>query len=95
VTPEGLVKKKVKKILDAHGVYYFPPATGGFGRSGVPDLVGCYRGRFIAIECKAGSNTPTALQLRELDCINAAGGIALWVNEETLHRVEAILGEVK
>lgn len=95
MTPEGLVKKKVKKILDAYGVYYFPPATGGFGRSGVPDLVGCYRGWFIAIECKAGSNIPTALQLREIDRINAAGGIALWVNEETLHRVEAILGEVK
>lgn len=95
MTPEGLVKKKVKKILDAYGVYYFPPATGGFGRSGVPDLVGCYRGRFIAIECKAGSNTPTALQLREIDRINAAGGIAIWVNEETLQGIEAILGEVK
>lgn len=95
MTPEGLVKKKVKKILDAYGVYYFPPATGGFGRSGVPDLVGCYRGRFIAIECKAGRNTPTALQLREIDRINAAGGIAIWVNEETLQGIEAILGEVK
>lgn len=81
---EALVKKAVKKILDAHGVYYFPPATGGYGRSGVPDFVGCYKGKFIGVEVKTGKNTPTALQMRELKRIKEAGGIALWVNETNL-----------
>ena len=93
LTPEARVKAQVKKILDAHGAYYFLPATGGYGRSGVPDIVCCYKGKFVGIEVKAGSNTPTALQLRELQRINATGGKAFWVNEETLDKVHLALTE--
>lgn len=85
MTPEGKVKKKVVDILKAAGAYYFFPATGGFGRSGVPDIIVCFKGRFIGIECKAGDNTPTALQQRELMRIIDAGGSALVVNEESLN----------
>ena len=69
MTPEGKVKKKVKALLDERGVYYFMPATAGYGRSGVPDIICCYRGYFLAIECKAGGNKPTALQLREMEMV--------------------------
>jgi len=93
LTPEAKVKAQVKKILDAHKAYYFSPATGGYGRSGVPDIVCCHNGRFIGIEVKADSNTPTALQLRELQRINDAGGKALWVNAETLDKVRLALTE--
>ena len=50
-TPEKKVKDKVKSILTAHETYFFPPATHGFGRSGVPDIVACVNGWFLAIEC--------------------------------------------
>jgi hypothetical protein len=54
-TPEKKVKLKVRAILDwDKDIYYFTPMTGGYGRSGVPDIVGCYKGRFFAIECKSG-----------------------------------------
>lgn len=85
MTPESAVKKKVVDILKAAGAYYFFPATGGFGRSGVPDIIVCFKGRFIGIECKAGDNTPTALQQRELMRIIDAGGSAFVVNEESLN----------
>ena len=85
MTPEGRVKKKVVDILKAAGAYYFFPATGGYGRSGVPDIIVCFKGRFIGIECKAGDNTPTALQQRELMRILDAGGSAFVVNEEALN----------
>ena len=85
MTPEGKVKKKVVDILKAAGAYYFFPATGGFGRSGVPDIIVCFKGQFIGIECKAGDNTPTALQQRELMRIIDAGGSAFVVNEESLN----------
>jgi Holliday junction resolvase len=55
LTPEGRVKKQLRAVLDELGVYYFMPATGGYGRSGVPDIVGCARHQFFAIECKAKS----------------------------------------
>ncbi len=40
LTPEKKVKNAVVKQLKLFGdsVYYFFPATGGFGRSGVPDM---------------------------------------------------------
>ena len=40
MTPEGKVKKRVVEQLKALGCYYFFPATGGYGKSGVPDIVG-------------------------------------------------------
>lgn len=94
-TPESKVKERVKKLLDKHGAYYFPPATGGYGRSGIPDIVGCYRGCFFAIECKAGANKPTALQERELQRIRKAGGFAFVVNEENLDALEQYLTSYK
>lgn len=83
-TPEGKVKAAIKKLLDENNIYYFMPATGGYGRSGVPDFIGCARGKFFSIEAKAGKAKPTALQLREMERIKAAGGLAFVINEETV-----------
>lgn len=83
-TPEGKVKAAIKKLLDEHNIYYFMPATGGYGRSGIPDFVGCVRGRFFAIEAKAGKAKPTALQLREMGRIKASGGLAFVINEDNM-----------
>ena len=97
-TPERKVKDKVTAILRNHGVYYFFPPSNGFGRAGIPDIIACYKGIFLAFECKAGSNKPTALQLRELDNIRNAGGIAVVINEtnvETVRTIIAQLGETK
>jgi len=95
MTPEAKVKKKVVNVLKNYGAYYFYPVTGGFGRSGIPDIVACYLGRFIAIECKAGSNKPTALQEAELEKIKKAGGISMVVNEENIYDVTDALQELK
>lgn len=62
MTPEAKVKKKVYKILKEKGAYYFSPIMTGYGKMGIPDVIACYRGVFIAIECKAGKNRPTELQ---------------------------------
>lgn len=83
-TPESKVKDAIVKILKKHEVYYFFPATHGYGRSGVPDIVCCFKGQFVAIECKAGDNKPTALQQRELKNIMNAGGHAFVANEQNI-----------
>ena len=90
-TPEAKVKKIVTDQLKQLGAYYFYPVTGGFGRSGVPDIVGCYQGLFFAIECKAGNNKPTPLQQKNMDQIDQAGGLTWVVNEQNAHDVERIL----
>ena len=93
-TPEVKVKKKVVAILKELRAYYFYPVTGGYGGSGVPDIVGCYHGKFFGIECKAGKGKLTALQAKNLDSIGAMGGIALVVNENNIDDVRYALGEL-
>tara|TARA_R100000541_G_scaffold4154_1_gene11507 strand:- start:365 stop:679 length:315 start_codon:yes stop_codon:yes gene_type:complete len=88
MTPEAKVKKKVVAILNDHGAYYFYPVTGGYGHSGVPDIVACHNGRFIGIECKAGKNKPTALQEKNLQDISRSGGEAMVINEDNITEVE-------
>ena len=91
MTPEGKVKKKIVEQLKTLGCYYFFPATGGYGKSGVPDIVGCYKGRFFGIECKAGKNKTTALQDNNLSAIALAGGVAAVVNELNMKDIEELL----
>lgn len=87
-TPEGRVKDKIKKLLKDYDVYYHMTVTGGYGKSGVPDFVCAYKGRFIGIEAKAGAGKLTALQERHLYEIQLHGGIALVINETNLHELE-------
>lgn len=93
-TPEAKVKAKVRAILNKYNAYHFMPATGGYGKSGVPDIVGCFRGYFFAIECKSGKNTTTALQELELNKIRQAGGWSTVVNEDNIQEVEQWLRHV-
>lgn len=93
-TPEKKVKIKVCNILKSLGAYYFYPSTGGYGASGVPDIVVCYRGSFIGIECKAGSNKPTALQRKHLKDISLQGGISLLINEQNVDMLENLIGKI-
>jgi len=89
MTPEAKVKKQVVAIIKKFPTaYYFFPATGGYGRSGVPDIIICYCGKFLAIECKAGTRKPTPMQEHEMKCIRLAGGEAIVVNEDNLNDVE-------
>jgi Holliday junction resolvase len=94
-TPEKRVKTKVESILKAEGAYYFFPATHGYGRSGVPDIIACVDGHFLAVECKAGTNKPTALQVREIESIRLAGGVAVVVNEANWDTLPELIRKLK
>ena len=93
MTPEAKVKKKVVAQLKEMGAYYFYPVTGGYGASGVPDIVGCYKGIFFGIECKAGSNKPTPLQDKNLTDIRNQKGIAVVINEKNISSVQTIFDD--
>jgi Holliday junction resolvase len=90
-TAEGKVKDAVTKILKDRGAYYFLPVSGGFGRSGVPDIIACHKGQFIGIECKANRNTPTLLQFAEMAKIDKARGLTMVINENNIDWVAETL----
>ena len=95
MTPEGIVKRDVKKVLEAAGVWYFMPVSNGMGRHGIPDFICCVDGQFLAIETKAGKGQTTALQARELENIEAHGGIAVVVREYGIDALRTIINEIK
>lgn len=88
---EKRVKDVVRSILRSHGVYYFMPPANGFGRSGVPDFVGCVRGRFFGVECKAPSRSGnvSSLQAMEGKEIIKRGGMWMVVyDDESAYKLE-------
>lgn len=90
-TPEGKVKARLKKQLDEMGIYHFSPFQAGMGRAGIPDIIGCYRGMFVAFECKAGKGKTTALQEREINAIRTAKGLAFVINEDNVDNIKELL----
>ena len=91
LTPERKVKDKVKKVLKELGAYYAMPATGGYGSSGVPDFLVCYRGRFFGLECKANGGKVTALQEKNLYDICKNGGVAFVVDEHNVGNLRELM----
>jgi|CryBogDrversion2_10_1035300.scaffolds.fasta_scaffold08722_2 hypothetical protein len=91
MTPEGKIKDKVKKLLKDYDVYFFMPNTHGYGSSGVPDIVGLYKGQFIGIECKAFNKQATDLQMHNLTQIQKNGGIAILMDGSGLGVLKMIL----
>lgn len=91
LTPEAKVKRVVKQALDDMGIYHFSPFQAGMGRAGIPDIIACFDGKFVAFECKAGTNKPTALQEREMHEIRKAKGLAFVINETNMHQIKELL----
>lgn len=77
-SPEGYEKDQICSYLDTIGCWYFKPYMAGFGKTGVPDIVGCWNGTFFGIEVKRPGKEPTPMQHRRLSEIMHNGGLALW-----------------
>lgn len=79
-TPEGVVKDACKKFLKERGAWFFMPVSNGMGQVGIPDIIICYKGVFVAIETKAPGKKlqTTANQDRVIEAIRKADGFA-WV----------------
>ncbi len=87
-TPEKKVKIKVCEILKAHDCYYFYASTGGYGASGIPDIIACYKGLFLGIECKANVNKATALQNKHLTLIKQSGWFSVVIDDHNIDTLE-------
>ena len=93
MTPEGRVKDEIKKILKEWGVMYWMPPMGTYGRVGVSDFIGCFHGRFLAIEAKQSADKhPTKMQQQFIDEVLEKGrGVALVIHDENLDLLTSTL----
>lgn len=84
----------IKKYLVTLGgdIFFWKEHGGPYGTSGIPDIICCYKGRFLGMEAKLPGGKLTELQKRTLGKINAAGGIARRV--ESVDDVKVIIAQV-
>lgn len=74
---EKIIENKIKDYLKSKGAYYFKHHGNQFSQVGVPDIIACYKGKFIGIEVKNETGKTSPLQDVNLKMINDAGGIGI------------------
>ncbi len=84
---ETNLKNRVLKRLKAMSKLWYVK-TSERAQRGIPDLLICYAGVFIAIELKRSEKaTVTALQLYNLDAIEKAGGYSFILHPNNIDEV--------
>jgi hypothetical protein len=111
VTPEGKIKKQLRKLLDEfteqmnvtyNGTTFsvptlkqFWPVPSGFGKSDL-DCIVCYGGQYIAIETKAPGKKPTPRQdLQIAETIGADGYVFVIDGDQGLLRLRHVLEHIR
>lgn len=74
--PEKTFENKVKKYIEEQGGWQVKFFANSFTRVGIPDILACVNGYFIAIEVKAENGKPSELQLHQCKKIRKAGGFS-------------------
>ena len=89
---EGAIKKEIKDMLLKRGASFFPIPGGSYGMQGAPDMVACYKERFIAIEGKTPTGVQKQAQMdREVWVLDSGGRYVLARN---VPMVEDVLDEI-
>lgn len=78
-TRESVVQKELMTKLQAtyKNGYIRKIAQSMYSHGGVPDILACINGEFVAIEVKTDSGKVSKLQARDIKLIEDAGGLAL------------------
>ena len=70
-------ENRIKAFLKSEGAWFIKYWAGSqFTKSGVPDILACVDGYFVAIEVKGPNGKPSELQLHTIKKIREAGGFA-------------------
>ena len=90
--PEAKLSKKIMKAWKDKGAWSFKVWGNAHQLSGVPDIVGVYKGRFAACETKMPGNEPSKIQQHRIEQIEAAGGrcVVAYSVEEAVALLEDI-----
>ncbi len=77
---EKAFENKIKSYLKENNCYFVKYWGGGyFTEAGIPDLLVCCNGYFLALEIKAKNGIVSDLQKYNIEQIKKAGGIAMAV----------------
>lgn len=97
--PESRLQQAIQKAIRKKypDVFMFKHWGGPFSPAGIPDLIICLRGHFVAFEVKLpkDQSKPSRIQLETIDDIRRAGGCARIVRsiDEALAWLEGVLDD--
>jgi hypothetical protein len=76
--PETRLTNRIRGALKDHGGWWVKIHGSAFQTAGVPDLVGCYRGRFVGLEVKLPDDRSKLSKVQGVMLlrIRNAGGVA-------------------
>lgn len=75
---EKQFENKVKTFLKDNDCWFLKYWGGAaYTKSGIPDILVCCKGRFMAVEVKAPNGKPSDLQIYNLRQIDRAGGLSI------------------
>lgn len=74
---EKQIENQIKQYLKSKDIWYFKVWGGGYQTAGIPDIIACYKGKFIGIEVKNEIGKISPLQEVNLKMIKNNGGIGI------------------
>lgn len=78
IAAEKNFENKIKAFLKEQRAWFIKYWAGSkFTKTGIPDILVCFNGYFVAVEVKAQNGKPSDLQLYHAGKINEAGGFAV------------------
>lgn len=84
-----IVASILKLLRERPRCFAWKTHGGMYGTAGIPDIVACDNGRFVAFEVKRPGGKLTALQTITLGRIRASGGVAEMVT--SAQQAQAVL----
>jgi RecB family endonuclease NucS len=84
-------ENRIKKYLNEKDCWYVKYFANRMTKSGVPDILACVNGQFMAIEVKASKGHPSELQIYHRDKIRETGGIAVIVYPDQWEKLKHLI----
>ena len=92
---EKIFEAKVKRYIEEQGGWQVKFFANKYTRSGVPDVLACIEGCFVAIEVKADNGVPTELQLKSIEQIRNSGGFAFVLYPSGFNAFKKFIDDLK
>lgn len=86
---KDIVNKIIKYLKTLPQTFVWKEHGGMYGTAGIPDVICCHKGKFMAFEVKTDTGKATLLQEITLRRITEAGGMAQMVR--SLDEVKAVM----
>ena len=88
-------ENRLKKFLEDEGCWFVKFFANAYTKSGVPDLLVCCNGYFVAVEVKAPNGKPSELQKWNIQKINDINGIAVVLYPDQFDEFKKLIEHLK